>query len=298
MPNPFRKKGSAFHSPDRWVAFSFGLTAQVLAAAAEGVRTIAVVGHVGSGKTVALDAYRQKVETAGGDVLALKLNELMPDGKPDLLDVVYQAFIGHYGTDAWDRAVKSANLPRMPTPGPASASDHLRIMGHMIKNAAAASPAKRLHLVMDEALTPLEALIAENERATLVKFYARLQSLAELLDETGGAMILSTSPDSWGERATRTGVPKTTQDRFALISAAPLSAEQIHTFLLEGLKHTRGDAPMRASSDLAELISKRYEELDTVRQLHELLHAVWHEAFRQGAHELNGSHLPERAHTS
>jgi hypothetical protein len=99
MSNPFHRRGSAFHSRGRWVASNFGLTAQVLNAAHDGVRTIAVVAHVGSGKTAALDAYRTEVEGFEGDLLTLKLNELMPDGQGDLLDVVYQEFIAHYTID-------------------------------------------------------------------------------------------------------------------------------------------------------------------------------------------------------
>jgi hypothetical protein len=178
----------------------------------------------------------------------------------------------------------------MPKLGQASPSDRLRIMGHMVKSKAPSSRG-RLHLVIDEALAPLEALNAVNDATALMKFYARLQSLAELLDETDGTLLISSSPDSWSNQDGRPSMPKTTQDRFSQIRAEPLSVEQVQTFLLEGLKHTQGKSPTRASNELAQVILRR-EDLSTVRDLHGLLHQAWQKAAKESSEELGVQHLP------
>lgn len=286
MPNPFLPEGSAFHKEGNWLADDVGLVAKVQQAARNGTRTLAVVAHVGQGKTAALDAYRIVFRDTGAKILPLALDQLMPNGEQDLLDVVFQEFEKFLGMDALDRATRALKLRTTSTLSLPSATEKLGILQRMVEDTASSGP---IHLIIDEAMSPVEALAATGDTPRQLTFYGRLKSLAEMMSAAGGALVVASSPDGWGGSG---GVPVTTRDRFRILTASTLSADEIENFLREGLRHTKGDKPKRARNGLGQALLDKHEELASVRHLHARLHAAWENAHRAGATELLAQHLP------
>jgi hypothetical protein len=286
MSNPFQRQGKSFRSGD-WKAWSIGLLAQLAAETLDAPKlTYALIGDIGSGKTTALESYRQRVQAVRPNDVFL-VHDIGPmdiDKVHTLHRLVYAELAGKLGDAAVDEAAKELNL-RTSLPEPhLSAHDIYALIRAMVRRSENAG--RRVHLLVDECQRPAEHFESTGDTQKLRSWFEQLKSLAEAMALDGGCMVITITTIPW-ENA-----PRHARDRFVKLRASPPDTKEIQAFIDEGMKHAGQDKPTKANRGLGAAIRAKHPTLITIRELHGLCYDAWHNANKAGAKILGADHLP------
>jgi hypothetical protein len=285
MPNPFKRRGN-LHRPDDWRAWSLGLLAW-LGRELEGEcpSLIAFVGDIGSGKTTALDAYRDRMlERHERDVFVrIDVGRRAPDQWLTLYREVYLEIVAMTGESAHDAVVKQLEITKRSEAKYLQQHHVFSIIGALVQRSKDAGAG--VHVLLDECQRPMEHYESAGDTGSLTSWFEQLKNLAEVISEGNGRLVITTTTSPWD-----TG-PQKVRDRFVSLRAEAPEADEIQAFIDEGLKHVGEDKPDRANPGLGAAIREAREALVTPRDLHDLLWTMWGKAHRGKADELTAEHL-------
>lgn len=286
MPNPFKRRGSSFQ-PGDWKAWNIGLLA-LLAEEPEDqpATSFAFIGDIGSGKTTALDAYRERVQAKRPEDIFLMLDVGKYDVAKamDLRRQVYLALVDALGEDVHDQVTRELRMDARVINPYLGSPEMYAMIGGMIRNTERAK--RRAHVLVDECQRPAEAFEGAKDTERLRDWFELLKNLAEVVTGGGGCIVITTTTAPW-ERG-----PQHARDRFVALGAGPPAVEHIQLFIEQGLLHVGNDDPASADAALASAIKEAYPEVITVRELHDLCFRMWRKANRAGATVLSATHLP------
>ncbi len=287
MRNPFKPRGDAFHQADEWIAPSIGLIGALSRAQAGGaLGNIALIGDIGQGKTAALSWYASEADKRG-IVLLRSLQAPSADDALDLILTVFVDVVDRLGAAAMDRALEKLGLDGKSGVKSLRRDQIVRLMEEMVL--ASSRAGKPVHVIVDECQLPAEAFERRGDSTRGADWFESLKGLADALRAGKGHLVIAITPSPWHAQA-----PVKLRDRLTDVEARTPVADEIQSFVEEGLRHGEG-GPTRAAPDLGGsiVVINEAEASLSVRTLHEALHRAWERARQASAEELTAAHLVE-----
>jgi hypothetical protein len=164
MPNPFKRQGSSFQ-PGDWRAWGIGLLGLLeVELAGELPPTIALVGDIGSGKTTALGAYKDRIAATHRQdfFIEIDMGKMKPETWSELHLLVYARMVSWIGAKEHDVVAKELGVSAQSAHKYVQQHEIYALLQGMIKQRAEAGA--RTHVLVDECQRPAEHYERERQR--------------------------------------------------------------------------------------------------------------------------------------